>query len=231
MVMHLKRSRLIIYLTLGSIVIYNSWPLSYLLNPAIAGSGLASDLEAVGQPFNWLFIIGDVISCLLLLAACGMLFARARKLNKKVLTILTTLVVFAVTTALSALIPLNCSGSAIGACGLSASQMYSLHNLLSLVGFCGLFAGMVAAILVSKGLSNLARLSTWVLTIWSLWGLLFLFLSLYSTQTIDHIISVSPLIVACQDVFLVLSSALIFLMIYTVGLFLKTKTSGDYIKS
>lgn len=42
-------------------VLYNTWPLGYILNPNIASTYLASDLERIGQPFYWLFFAGDLL--------------------------------------------------------------------------------------------------------------------------------------------------------------------------
>lgn len=50
-------------------LLYSSWPLGYWLNPQ-ADHGLASNLEALHQPYNWLFILIDISSGVLTFIAC-----------------------------------------------------------------------------------------------------------------------------------------------------------------
>ena len=38
---------------------YCSWPVGYLVNPSLAAGALASELDARGQPYSWLFILLD----------------------------------------------------------------------------------------------------------------------------------------------------------------------------
>ncbi len=60
-------------LTVSSALLYCSWPLGFLLNPIASRTGLASELGAYGQPYNWVFIWGDIVSGVLLSAAVIML--------------------------------------------------------------------------------------------------------------------------------------------------------------
>ena len=41
---------------------YCSWPLAFLVNPSLAGNGLASSFEGPSQPFRWLFILLDCVA-------------------------------------------------------------------------------------------------------------------------------------------------------------------------
>ena len=50
---------------------YASWPLGYWLNP-VANRGLASNLEAAHQPYNWVFIAFDIVSGLLICVVSGL---------------------------------------------------------------------------------------------------------------------------------------------------------------
>ena len=59
----------ITFLMLIAGLLYSSWPLGYWLNPN-AAKGLASDLEALHQPFNWLFIALDILTGLFVAIAC-----------------------------------------------------------------------------------------------------------------------------------------------------------------
>jgi len=51
---------------------YCSWPIGFLVNPALTATGLASDLEAHGQPYSWLFILLDCVTGLFALVAVGL---------------------------------------------------------------------------------------------------------------------------------------------------------------
>src|SRR5215469_5111021 len=66
---------------LGTIagILYVSWPLGYWLNPAVSKESLASGLEAVGQPYSWLFVSADIVSSLLIIAVCWMLWLTFRR--------------------------------------------------------------------------------------------------------------------------------------------------------
>ena len=48
-------------------ILYSSWPLGHWLNLNVSKNSLASGLEAVGQPYNWVFISGDITSSLLII--------------------------------------------------------------------------------------------------------------------------------------------------------------------
>ena len=53
---------LTLWLASAGALAYCSWPLAFLVNPSLAGNGLASSFEAPGQPFSWLFILLDCIA-------------------------------------------------------------------------------------------------------------------------------------------------------------------------
>ena len=50
------------WLACAGALAYCSWPLAFLVNPSLAGNGLASSFEAPSQPFSWLFILLDCIA-------------------------------------------------------------------------------------------------------------------------------------------------------------------------
>jgi len=94
-------------------VLYFSWPLGYLLNPQ-ANHGLASDLGALHQPYNWLFISLDVGCGILILLSTVKLFEiisnnytqpNLRWLKFSVLGASG----FGLLTAITAVMPLNCT--------------------------------------------------------------------------------------------------------------------------
>jgi hypothetical protein len=58
----------LIWLSLLAAFLYSSWPWAYLLDPSVGRNSLASELEAPHRPYNWLFIIMDVLTGLILFA-------------------------------------------------------------------------------------------------------------------------------------------------------------------
>jgi steroid 5-alpha reductase family enzyme len=107
-------------------VLYCSWPLGYVLNPAVARNGLASGFEGVHQPYNWLFIGGDVSSSIVIAIVCWLLWCRlgsakfattpkhehtATRQKRLLAAILLSVVVFAIGTTASALLPEHCEPS------------------------------------------------------------------------------------------------------------------------
>ena len=100
-----------------SAIFYSSWPLGYWLNPALAHNGFGSQLEAVNQPYNWLFVICDVVSSTLISIVAWLIWRRLRCLSNRRFTkiVLINISIFALGTILGALIPLDC-GSSNGTC-------------------------------------------------------------------------------------------------------------------
>jgi len=93
-------------------VLYFSWPLGYLLNPQ-ANNGLASDLGALHQPYNWLFISFDVgCGFLILLSTVKLLGTIDKNYTQPNLRWLKFSVLgasgFGLLTAITAVMPLNC---------------------------------------------------------------------------------------------------------------------------
>src|SRR5882757_8896527 len=96
-------------------LLYCSWPLGFWLNPIATKTGLASELGAIGQPYNWLFIWADIISGALLAAACvllGRLFGAQGWRNIG----LGLLALYGICGALDAALPIHCLPS-VQTCG------------------------------------------------------------------------------------------------------------------
>jgi uncharacterized protein DUF998 len=192
-------------------IVYNSWPLGYLLNPAVARNGVASVLEASHQPYDWLFIGGDVTCGLLtLLIAC--LVIRRGGLSRLPQVALSGILVFGVMTAVSALMPLDCSSGA-ASCGYGPGQSFNLHNFTGGLAAFGLFIAMVPV--VGKfGLKDIfKRKDAALLVLWSLWGLWYLFVAFKNAGV--HSVWHETMVVS-QEVFLVLSGLSFWLVIRSI---------------
>jgi hypothetical protein len=127
---------------------YNSWPLAFVLNPVVGHHALASELEAPHQPYDWLFILMDVLTGLLI-AVVGLLQLRSRKHSPTLFAAVGCYVVFGVFVAGAALIPLNCNPQA-GVCGpLLHNPSIVAHGAMSILSVVSLLIGVI---LVSRAL-------------------------------------------------------------------------------
>ncbi|HET8992046.1 MAG TPA: DUF998 domain-containing protein, partial [Candidatus Saccharimonadales bacterium] len=110
-------------------VIYNSWPLGYLLDNHTARFGVPSDLEDPHHPYSWVFIIGDVVSGLLLIAMslylARQLIAKRKKLAWTGLAF--GLFMFGFFTGFGAAAPDKCHGR-------FAACVQVFHNRISIDG-------------------------------------------------------------------------------------------------
>jgi hypothetical protein len=126
-------------------LVYNSWPLGYWLNPAASKAGLASGLEALHQPYNWLFISGDVLSGLLIILACGLMWHRLRagRQHRLLGWVLVNLVVFGLGTIADTLLPERCLPGAPACPSWRQDHLLLAHGVLSIVAAIGLFLSLV----------------------------------------------------------------------------------------
>lgn len=91
-------------------IIYNSWPLGYFLNPRVSnGGGLASELEGLKQPYNWLFVVLDVVTGILVVGVTILLWQKRMRLLAKVA--LVNFALFGLLTIVDALLPMPCAPS------------------------------------------------------------------------------------------------------------------------
>jgi hypothetical protein len=113
--------------------LYYSWPLGYWLNPAVGQHGLASDLEATGQPYNWLFTTLDVVSgALILLVTIWLARAWRPFMNISIKFILWGYGLFGVLTATDALLPMNCLADERQCGAILHNPMVVLHGIASI---------------------------------------------------------------------------------------------------
>lgn len=130
-------------------VLYCSWPLGLWLNPAAAASGLASEFGAFGQPYNWVFIGGDIASGVLLVLACVLLgvLMRATGLMRWCLVLLA---VYGVCGALDAALPIHCLPS-MQTCGpILHDPLLILHGVFDYLGSVALLGTLVLAWRLAK---------------------------------------------------------------------------------
>ena len=166
-------------------IFYNSWPLGYIVNNQTARHGLASDLERVGQPYYWIFVLGDILTGFCLIGACYLIGLRLRPAihTRAWVVVYGGILLFGLGTAIAALVPAHCSVAVSLQCGPSSSSGLGLDAFFSGIGALGLFASLVSICL----LSVLSRVNiiliriTWLsLLAWSLSGILFAVFALLS---------------------------------------------------
>lgn len=66
----------ILFLGIIGGLLYNNWLLGYWLNDRITRLGLASDLQVYNQPYGWLFILGDVLSGLMIVIVAYLIYQK-----------------------------------------------------------------------------------------------------------------------------------------------------------
>jgi hypothetical membrane protein len=163
-------------ITVAAAVLYSSWPLGYWLNPGV-NRGLASDLEAAHQPYNWIFIALDIISGLLICTASWWLL----KLMKHVkLPLLRYAVIgfgaFGLLTAIDALLPLDCV-NVLNRCGsVLDDPTIIIHGIVSIGSIVGLTISIMSVWwLLARG-GQAARGLRWLLNgtliVWFGFGLI-----------------------------------------------------------
>ena len=125
-------------------ILYCSWPLGFWLNPTVSKDGLASELGAHGQPYNWLFIGSDVTSGILL-AAASLLLLKILKTDYWEKVCLIALAVYAICGAIDAALPLQCLPS-LQVCGpVLQNPVLILHGIVDITGSVALIVTLFAA--------------------------------------------------------------------------------------
>jgi hypothetical protein len=130
-------------LVVTAAVLYCSWPLGFILNPSAQRTGLASELGAHGQPYNWLFIWADILSGALLMVACLLLVKlfHAEGWRKFGLAMLA---LYGLCGALDAALPLSCLPS-LQVCGpIFHDPVIILHGIIDFTGSAALIGTLGA---------------------------------------------------------------------------------------
>jgi hypothetical protein len=131
-------------LTVCSALLYCSWPLGFLLNPAAMHAGLASELGAHGQPYNWLFISADIVSGIFLTIGS---IALVRVYNLKGLgrRAFILLVIYGICGALDAALPMHCLPSQ-QVCGpIMHDPVLIMHGAFDFAGSIALIGTLLVA--------------------------------------------------------------------------------------
>jgi hypothetical membrane protein len=173
-----KYARIALALCMLAAVFYNSWPLGYVLNNYTAHNGLMSDLEQAGQPYYWLFILGDVLAGICVVAASIAIWLKIRQgLQGSAWAACSLgLLLFGLFTIAATMTPAHCSVSAALACGTSSNHGLGVDALFSVIAALGLLASLASACLLGMryGLSWwLIRTTQGTLIAWLALGILF----------------------------------------------------------
>ncbi len=128
-----KHGWIIASLGLLAAAAYSSWPLGYYLNPKVGATGYASELAAEGQPYNWVFIVGDVLAGVLVLLIVWLL---RHEFNKKLRSwhkwLLGLFALFGILTIVAALLPMSCTPSISICPAENHDWRMILHNMVSI---------------------------------------------------------------------------------------------------
>jgi hypothetical protein len=168
-----KRKTLVIILAAAAGLIYNSWPLGFILDPKTAQVSQASDLETIGHPYYKLFIGGDVVSSLLLIAAAILIwYYSTNKLRASLISF--GLITFGLFTGIAALLPASCTVDAYFRCGAGYNHGLGLDLVFSSLAILGLLLAMIVRVIGFKrakqlktelGITTLALTLIWVLSL------------------------------------------------------------------
>lgn len=136
----------VVWIGLVGALVYSSWPLGFILNPAVSHHAFASQLEASNQPYNWLFILLDILCGIALLVGGVMQWNKKPRLAIK-LSILGYMS-FAALVIVAAIAPYNCNSLSVGSCQASIihSPLFIIHGLASIISVLFLLGSMVLLI-------------------------------------------------------------------------------------
>jgi hypothetical protein len=137
---------------------------------------LASDLEARGQPFSWLFVLLDCLTGLATVMVASLAWPSWRlKAPRLGPVTLASYALFGVATGVDALIPVGCGVAPLSHCGVDLSHL-NLDDYLTAVAIFALFVAAVGAqICTARRESPSAHLIAALLAtaIWAGCGLVF----------------------------------------------------------
>jgi len=134
----------VVWLGVFAAILYSSWPLGFILNPHVARNALASQLEAPGQPYSWLFIALDILCGLALLAGGLLQWFKSKNLISRLCVI--GYMSFAILIIVAALVPFNCDSLSASCADVAHSPLIIIHGLASITSVIFLFVSIVLAV-------------------------------------------------------------------------------------
>lgn len=131
-------------LSIAAGTLYSSWPLGHWLNLNVSKNSLASGLEAVGQPYNWVFIGGDITSSVLVIIISLWLWSRLLgTLNfKSIKATLSCAIIFSISTIIDAMLPLRCVQGIETCPTFRTDNLLLAHGIFSILGSVFLFISL-----------------------------------------------------------------------------------------
>jgi hypothetical protein len=152
-------------------ILYSSWPLGFIVNPAVSKYDYASELESAHQPYNWLFIALDIATGLVLLISGYMQWRKANKLSIR-LSIL-GYVLFGVLVIAAAIAPYNCNSITQNCIADATQPAFIIHGLSSIFSVVFLFVSLVllCKILYDRHLHKWLGLLVAVMLSWGVIGI------------------------------------------------------------
>ncbi|MGD0284223.1 MAG: DUF998 domain-containing protein [Candidatus Saccharimonadales bacterium] len=187
-------NRLIISFGLCGALLYNNWLLGYWLNSRVTIGSLASDLQIHSQPYSWIFILGDILSGLMIAITAYLIYRLWQPYDRLKLYLLIGYLCFGVFTAAAAIMPIHCGANSVQ-CALSSNQTFGIHDIVGALASFGQFISLITLWRLSVNIKKpswFKWLMLGFLLLWSLAGIVFLILTF---QRLDE--------VAMQHVFLI----------------------------
>lgn len=180
-------------LTILAGLVYSSWPLGYILNP-IANRGLASNLEGLHQPYNWVFDALDIVSGVLVVGvSLWLLRITTYKRSAWLWAAIAGYGTFGLLTAVDALIPIDCA-QGLQQCGsLIDHPLIIAHGVVSMGSIAGLTVSIVSMWRLLAFHNSRSSLVAWLLNgtmlVWFSFGVgtLLLILSSQSSALSQHV--------------------------------------------
>lgn len=139
-------------------LLYCSWPLGYILNPSSSRS-LASNLQGSGQPYNWLFILLDILCGLVIIYVAFALYKMIhfqKWLSLKIITII-SYGTFGLLTVVDALLPVDCAADQNSCGALVNHPMVIIHGVFSIVSIGALAISVLGGWLIVRSSKQWSR--------------------------------------------------------------------------
>lgn len=156
-------------------VTYNIWPLAYVLDPKAINNSYFSVLELPGKPYAWVFILGDILTGVVI-TLTALAIWKTKTFNPKISL---SYLVFGLSTLLDAIKPISghCVSS-VATCGIAPSQIFTFHDICSLLAAAAIFYGLLICRRQIRNANGLGRIYGWISYTFWFWCLAGLFLIL-----------------------------------------------------